>query len=232
MIARDSDYYCYNLFQGYVPFDYLDVNPVEKDSYCYLSAQLFTLDSLLNRFPGLNPKTLALACSLCGNDYVKGELIQPIFDHIMATVGKNEKSKSKRTNRTTHWYVMQWLRHFDDLDKAFAQIMEIVNRRPEKKKIELKLRMAVESYINPSDTLIYRFRSPKTNRNLQIDEHFRRLADEYFQSLDLVKFMLTFSIGSMCCFRQTNKYIVKSIRVLAKFEANVKMFYQKIFSMI
>ena len=186
LIARDSDYYCYDLYKGYVPFDYIDINPVEKDSCSYLSSQLFTTESLLNRFPGLDHSTLALACCLCGNDYIKSELLAPIFQHIMATVEKTEANKSKKNVRTSHWYAMQWLRHFDDVESALSAILEIVKAKPDRAKIERTLRLALASYMNPADTLIYRFASA-TNGHLQRNAHFTELARNYLDVLHLVR---------------------------------------------
>ncbi|UJR36213.1 hypothetical protein I4U23_028945 [Adineta vaga] len=180
LIARDSDYYCYNLYQGYVPFDYVDINPIEKDSYHYLSAQLFTIDSLLNQFPGLNPSTLSLACCLCGNDYIATHVVQTIFNHIMETVTKGMNKRSKKTVRTTHWYAMQWMKQFDDIEIALEKSLEPIKTTGEKIKIENKLRSALQSYLNPSDTLIYRFAS-LTNEHLLKNSYFVDLAREYLQ---------------------------------------------------
>ena len=182
LISRDSDYYCYNLLKGYIPFDYVDINPVEKDSYYYLSAQLFTIDSLLERFVGLNHSTLSLACCLCGNDYIKGNIIEPIFNQIVATVEKSKGNKISKKNRTKHWYAMQWMRNFDDVDVALDRLLESIKTVSEKKKIEIKLRSALQSYVHPTDTLIYRFFS-STNQNLQKNPQFVQSARDF---LDMV----------------------------------------------
>ena len=211
LIARDSDYYCYNLYQGYVPFDYVDINPIQKESYYYLSAQLFTTDSLLDRFVGLNPSTLALACCLCGNDYIKSDLVGPIFDYIMATVEKTEKGKSKKNIRTSHWYAMQWMRHFNDVDDALAHVLEVIKHRPEKKKIESNLRSAIQMYINPSDTLIYRF-ALSTNQNVRKSAQFLQLAQEDLLIADRVISIRLFSLRRRkhlaSLSRQKNKFVL------------------------
>jgi 5'-3' exonuclease len=185
LISRDSDYYCYNLIKGYIPFDYVDINPIEKDSYVYLSAQLFTMDSLLERFPGLNHPTLALACCLCGNDYINGNTIEPIFNHIVETVEKSKGNKVGKNSRTKHWYAMQWMRHFDTLEIAFDKLLEPIRKLSTKDQIESKLHAAVQPYLHPSDTLIYRFASLK-NENLMKNPHFVQLARDYLDTLDMV----------------------------------------------
>jgi 5'-3' exonuclease len=185
LIARDSDYYCYNLYRGYVPFDYVDINPIEKDSYYYLSAQLFTVDSLLDRFPGLTHPTLSLACCLCGNDYITGQLVQVIFNHIVETVAKTVDKKSKKGARTTHWYAMQWMKQFDDVEMALHKSLEPIRAMSEKTKVESKLRSALQSYLNPTDTLIYRFATSR-NQNLLKNAHFVQLARDYLQVLHKV----------------------------------------------
>jgi 5'-3' exonuclease len=182
LISRDSDYYCYNIKKGYIPFDYVDINPIEKNSYYYLSAQLFTIDSLLERFIGLNHSTLSLACCLCGNDYISGNTVEPIFNHIVATVEKKSKGKN---NRTKHWYAMQWMRHYDNVENALEQLLDSIKTNSERKKIEIKLRSALQSYLNPMDTLIYRFAS-SSNQNLLKNPHFIQLARDYLDTLDMV----------------------------------------------
>ena len=226
LIARDSDYFCYNLYQGYVPFDYIDVNPVEKDSYSYLSAQLFTTESLLDRFPGLDHSTLALACCLCGNDYIDRELLAPIFNHIMATVEKAEANKSKKNVRTTHWYAMQWLRHFDDVESSLTSILELVKAKPDRAKIEMKLRLALASYISPEDTLIYRFAS-STNEHLQRNTYFMELARSYLDVFHLVRRRWRNDCETLqcffCCRMMSRVFVDKSRAVSVRSRANVIM---------
>lgn len=185
LISRDSDYYCYNLIKGYIPFDYVDVNPIEKDSYCYLSAQLFTIDSLLERFPGLTHPTLSLACSLCGNDYVNASILEPIFNHVTETVKKGRDDRIAKNSKTKHWYAMQWTSQFDDVDSAMEILMESIRKQPVKEQIERKLRGAIRSYLNPADTLIYRFGSSE-NENLLKNTHFVQLARAYLDTLAMV----------------------------------------------
>lgn len=186
LISRDSDYYCYNLIKGYIPFDYVDVNPIEKDSFSYLSAQLFTIDSLLERFPGLTHPTLSLACSLCGNDYVNASILEPIFNHVTETVKKDRHDRIGKNNKTKHWYAMQWTSQFDHVDDAIDKLMESVKKLSVKDQIEKKLRQAIQSYLNPADTLIYRFRSVE-NENLLKNAHFVQLAQAYLDTLAMVR---------------------------------------------
>jgi hypothetical protein len=182
LISRDSDYYCYNLVKGYVPFDYVDINPIETDCYCYLSAQLFTVDSLLGRFTGLNHSTLSLACCLCGNDYIQGGLVQPILDHITATVDKSKEKKIHKSTITKHWYVMQWIKWFDDVETALQEALECIKTVSQRNIVEAKLRAALKSYMNPTDTLIYRFVG-STNENLLKNSDFVQLAREYLDTV-------------------------------------------------
>ena len=186
LVSRDSDYYCYNLIKGYIPFDYVDVNPIDEGSYCYLPAQLFTSDSLLERFPGLTHPTLSLACCLCGNDYVKANVLEPIFSHIIQTVKKSRDDQIGKNNQTKHWYAMQWASQFDTVELALEVLMESVKKNSEKDHMERKLRSAIRSYLNPADTLIYRFAS-SVNENLLKNLHFVQLARTYLDTLTMVR---------------------------------------------
>lgn len=186
LISRDSDYYVYNLKKGYIPFDYVDVNPIENELGClYLSAQLYQIENLLMKFPGLTHPTLSLACCLCGNDYLKSSLVEPVFSHIIATVEKKFcGQKISKVNQTKHWYAMQWMRHFDTLDIALENVFQSIKKSSESDKIEKQLRSAVETYLNPTDTLIYRFRL-SINSNLEKSPVFNQLARDYLGTLDL-----------------------------------------------
>lgn len=70
LIGKDSDYYCYSINKGYIPFDYLNFQPKKNRTNYSLFAYLYSVDFLLEYFKGLNTSTLALACCLCGNDYI------------------------------------------------------------------------------------------------------------------------------------------------------------------
>jgi 5'-3' exonuclease len=185
LIARDSDYYCHYLVRGYIPFDYVDVNAIAGETHPYLPARLFTVDSLCERFAGLNPSTLALAFCLCGNDHVKGARLKPLLDHITATVSKANGKSVRKALQTNHWYALQWVRRFDHVNDAFNQLMQVLTNHRDQKGIEQDLRLALNNYLHPTDTLIYRFQHP-ANENLRKNSHFQRLADEFLERIDRV----------------------------------------------
>lgn len=184
LIARDSDYYCFDLVKGYLQFDYIDINPIEKDSYHYLSAQLFRINALLEKFPGLNSSTLSLACCLCGNDYINITTTEPIFGNITASVDKSTENKISKSNRTKHWYAMQWMKQFNDVDTAISKLL-IPIAKTSRANVEKKLRLALQSYVNPKDTLIYRFEWA-ANGNIRKNPYLVQLAREYIDTLDMV----------------------------------------------
>lgn len=187
LIATDSDYYCYNLYRGYISFDYLKLEPKRsKNNYKYLSAWSYNVKSLLNHFDGLDTSTLALACCLCGNDYIQTKVTGRLLDHISTEVDKRNIPYISK-NKTTHWYTMQWLRHYPDVEQAIDRLLAIINVKSERIELNDKLRAALQCYLNPSDTLIYRFRSEK-NQNLKKDKHFVQLAEGYLTGLKKVTY--------------------------------------------
>jgi 5'-3' exonuclease len=197
VIACDSDYYCYNLYQGYIPFRYLDINPIKNEnSQYYLSTYLFTLDKLLDRFHGLNSSTLALACALCGNDYINAKHVQPIVDFIITTIDKSHGKRTKKSIQTKHWYIMTWLARFHDIDTAFEHIDRIFNDERKMALVNSQLRLAMQSYIKPSDTLIYRF-VLTNNRNLRKNAYFLSIAKQY---LDLFNQVIYDEFDAFICF--------------------------------
>jgi hypothetical protein len=101
-------------------------------------------------------------------------------------VEKSKGEKIGKNNRTKHWYAMQWMRRFDNVEVAFEKLLEPIKTNSEKNKIEIKLRSALQSYLNPTDTLIYRFAS-SSNQNLLKNPHFNQLARDYLDKLDMVR---------------------------------------------
>jgi len=186
LIAQDSDYYCYNLHRGYVPFKYVDITPIGDNSEPYLNAQLYHIDSLLNQFPGLQRSTLALACCLCGNDYINVFLMKPMFIHIITALEKSKQWKEKNDIPMKNlWNAMQWLRQFNDINSALPRLLPSIQSESERKEIENQLHSATQSYLTPADTLIYRFIS-ENNKNLLTNSHFVQLARTYLNTLDMV----------------------------------------------
>jgi hypothetical protein len=177
LIAKDSDYYCYDINRGYISFDYLDIEPEKHHGYYSLSVHLYTVDSLLKYFDGLNTSTLALACCLCGNDYINVGMTEPFVNHIRTVVDRLN-IMCRKDDKTKHWYTMQWLRHFNDIEQAIGQLLVLISDISERKNIETKLRAAVQCYLMPSDTLIYRF-ILEENTNLKKNPDFVQLAESY-----------------------------------------------------
>ena len=186
LIAQDSDYYCHNLHRGYVPFDYINIDPISEGSPPYLEARLYHINSLLEQFPNLQRQTLTLACCLCGNDYISSNLTKPILDHIVDTVDKSKRKVNHRNKRTYEiWCAMEWMRQFNNINLAFDQLRQLSNAETGQIQIEDELRLAVQPYLTPSDTLVYRFVSSE-NRNLLTNDYFVQRARTYLKRLHQV----------------------------------------------
>ncbi|UJR17243.1 hypothetical protein I4U23_004138 [Adineta vaga] len=153
LMATDSDYFCYNLYRGYIPFESLDIQPREKHGRVYLTAQLYRINSLLEKFKGLQPKTLALA-------------YQP-----------------RQTQNL--WNAMEWMRKMNDVDEALDFLLEKVHLNSTYE-LRTKIEEAILCYLEPSDTLIYRFHSThNSNPNLLKNPVFVQLAQTYLNTLDM-----------------------------------------------
>ena len=186
LMAQDSDYYCYKLNRGYLPFDYVNIESKEKDSFHYLEARLYHIDLLLEQFQNLQHPTLVLACCLCGNDYISSKRTETILNSIVDTVGKSKQMVNNRNNRPNKfWCAMEWMAQFSTIDLAFEQLSQLIYSETERIKVTEELRSAIQTYLSPSDTLVYRFISPE-NRKLQTDDDFTRRARTYLNTLDKV----------------------------------------------
>jgi 5'-3' exonuclease len=187
LMATDSDYFCYNLRRGYIPFESVDINPKERNGRIYLSAQLYHIDSLLEKFKGLQPDTLALACCLCGNDYIDRsstlEIIRYMNDNVK-TAKQLDKNRSRQTRNL--WNAMQWMRERNGVDATLDHLLVEV-RSDSSHEVRKKIESAMLCYLEPSDTLIYRFSlSNKANQNLPTNSVFIQLAQSYFERSDMV----------------------------------------------
>jgi hypothetical protein len=199
LIAQDSDYYCYNLRRGYVPFYYIDIDPIEEDGGLHLSARLYHIDSLLNRFDGLQPSTLALACCLSGNYYISRKLTRSMLDRIVVAVNMIQQLQRNENNQTRYLHAaIQWIREFDNVDLAFERLLQMMNMEPTQIEVGKKLRTALQSYLTPSDTLVYRFISPN-NHNLLTSSHFVERARTYLNKLGMVVRDLRFLYTKIVC---------------------------------
>lgn len=205
LIATDSDYFCYSIDRGYIPFDFLHVEPTEKDGIVFLPCRLFNVELLFERFPGLNPTSLAISCAICGNDYLSSSTTEQIFQHIVRTSPKSSQHRKKL--QTRHSIVFNWASNFNDEDSLFQAIFLVIRTANEQKKIENQLRQAIEFYLHPADTLIYHFAS-KENLILRRNSVFNDRAEQFFQQNSLVKIFVRF--------RKTNNFFVDFLRPTTK----------------
>ncbi|CAF0930602.1 unnamed protein product [Adineta steineri] len=186
LMATDSDYFCYNLHRGYIPFESLDINPKKRHGYIYLTAQLYHIDSLLEKFEGLQPKTLALACCLCGNDYIDRDSTIKIIRYMNNNVETSKNVHNGQSKQTQNlWNAMEWMRKKTDVDEALGDLLIEVHLNSNNE-LRIKIEEAVLCYLEPSDTLIYRFNSSNNaNPNLLKNPVFVQLAQSYLDKLDM-----------------------------------------------
>lgn len=195
LIATDSDYFCYNLLRGYIPFESLDIESKEEHGNLYLTAQLYQNKTLLEKFNGLKPETLALACCLCGNDYIDRDSTIKIIRYMNNNVETSKRcSRNEKPQTQNLWNSMEWMRRMTDVDEAIDHLLKAVNLNSTNE-LKTKIEEAVLCYLEPSDTLIYRFHpSNKTNSSLHTNPTFVQLAQSYLETLDMVKRHDIFSI--------------------------------------
>ena len=117
LMATNSDYYCYDLLRGYIPFESVNLPAEERNRVFHISAQLYHITSLLQQFKGLRPDTLALACSLCGNDYIDRRATGEIIRYINDSVKPSRQLRGAESRQTKNlWNAMQWMRKRSNVD--------------------------------------------------------------------------------------------------------------------
>ncbi|CAF1278255.1 unnamed protein product [Adineta steineri] len=186
LMATDSDYFCYNLHRGYIPFEKVIRIPPENQEIAYLTAQLYHIDSLLKKFEGLRLGTLALACCLCGNDYIDSSLTERIIRYMNDNVDPRRKLHSgKHWKIKNLWNAMEWMRNTNGIDEALDDLLTKVPF-DSSNELKIKIEKAFICYLEPSDTLIYRFStSNNANLNLKKNPVFVQLAQSYLSTLDM-----------------------------------------------
>jgi hypothetical protein len=100
-------------------------------------------------------------------------------------VGIPQQLEDNENNQIKHRYVMEWMRQFDSVELALERLLLLINTKQKRIEVEEKLRSALQSYISPSDTLIYRFIS-SNNQNLLKNLYFIERARDYLNTLPMV----------------------------------------------
>lgn len=77
---------------------------------------------------------------------------------------------------------MQWLTHFNNIEKAIEQLIISISNISRRINIETKLRVVLQCYLKPLDTLIYRF-ILEESRNLRKNKYFVQLAETYLYKI-------------------------------------------------
>lgn len=152
LVAQDSDYFCYDLARGYIPFDSVTMTSNAEGSR--LTARLYHTNSLLNAFPGLQLSTLILACCLCGNDYLSRDSTQSILNHLVRRVYMPQEIENNTSTQTKYLYAsMQWMRKFDHFNTALQETCGLMGTTLNQVQLQNKLHIIVQSYLIPLDTV-------------------------------------------------------------------------------
>ncbi|XP_028395548.1 protein asteroid homolog 1-like [Dendronephthya gigantea] len=146
VMAKDSDFYIFNIKGGYIPFQQYNF------SCGNITVKKFKFQNFA-KYLGIDPGMLPLLASLIGNDYVSHKMLQPFMDYLQQPTDKIPAiakflSKCKRNAAST----------------VFEAVVELIpSVQPE---FEQALRLSVEEYQMKESNLIGYFSSNDLSCNI------------------------------------------------------------------
>ena len=180
VMSNDSDFYVYDVKAGFILIDYLDLSVkrhehkkaskgeqsscTEKNctkGYKYINAQIYYVDTLLDKFKLKDRNLLPLFATLQGNDYVSLSAFDDFY--CKTDLPKQPKNGSVRHKRMTR--VLKWFeRHQYDVAQATKAVLSRYDMDT-RDDIEEKLRLSCETYMDQSTDLVNFFQHDVIHEN-------------------------------------------------------------------
>ncbi|XP_019761330.2 protein asteroid [Dendroctonus ponderosae] len=152
VLTFDSDYFLFGV--KYIPFKSIRNNVVKvsgsSDSYKFIPCQLYRIEKLLQKFPGLELGTLHLLPVLVGNDYIKAGIFREFIREL-----STDKSRSNID------LVLAWLAN-QTPEGAVLKILDSFETSQERQRILNAIEKIVTSY-QLTGTKLFQYFDIKTN---------------------------------------------------------------------
>lgn len=135
-MSFDSDFFIYDLHNGYIPINYFDPDLLERDDgSCFMHARIYKLDNFIDYFNSrlqhsnsdirLRKELLPVFAILNGNDYVEsidmfGSFLLTIQASNNNLLMRNSKQRGIRFAR-----IFEWLTQFSTLDQCIDVLVKV-----------------------------------------------------------------------------------------------------------
>ncbi|KAK7114746.1 single-strand DNA endonuclease ASTE1-like [Littorina saxatilis] len=119
VLSDDSNFYIYDLSEGYIPFKHMIFQPSAHGSS--LQVKRYRVDELLKRVVQLNRENLPVFATVLANDYVDGDILSPFH----RSLEKRYPSLRGKQNRKVK-SVLFWLNVAGGKEDCISQVLEHV----------------------------------------------------------------------------------------------------------
>ena len=155
VMGLDSDYFIFNIKEGYIPFDKFDFSGSSVMVKRFHSTRLA-------RHLNIHPAMLPILASLVGNDYVSDEMLKPFKTHLVQT------SSLSRSIRRSHAIILGTAEFLSGSQSFKDAIKHVLEKSPgNKDSLEKALDLSVAEYEPKSTELIDYFANGNLNSKLQ-----------------------------------------------------------------
>ncbi|XP_013081430.2 protein asteroid-like isoform X2 [Biomphalaria glabrata] len=151
VISNDSDFYIFDLSNGFLPLDYIDFRPLRtgESSQSYLHCHIYHVDEFIKSFEGLSRTMLPVFASLLGNDFIEPSAFNAFYAKFKVPKLVSKKfsvpPKLAKVISALHWLHTQV--ENNDISAIKSQILSFVNPL-KKSKVERMFISSVNGYID------------------------------------------------------------------------------------
>ncbi|BFZ19710.1 hypothetical protein BsWGS_22749 [Bradybaena similaris] len=190
VISNDSDFYIFDLNNGFLPLDYLDFRSLERvnsdgSKLHYLHCHKYHVDDFINSFDGLNRSVLPVFASLLGNDFINASAFSTFYSRVKVPKVVSKKfSVPPRLSKVIS--VLHWLNSQNDTSEFAdikAELLEFIKPR-RKIRVEKMFESSVNGYVDVENfqgiDLFQFFAGDSEQCNFSAADDFRSYNGELF----------------------------------------------------
>lgn len=147
VMSQDSDFFIYDLTNGYIQLDSLDINiklhKSQNDGYRYMKAKIYYLDRLLGSFENLNRSVLPLYGAMLGNDFIDIDTLSSFFRNV--SLPRKVDCKLIIANRQSKMFgLLAWLQTVT-ADQAIEKVLHFL-KTEDRKVVKQAILKGMEGY--------------------------------------------------------------------------------------
>ena len=154
VMSNDSDFYIYDIHNGFILFDYIHLEKHSKvgepgNLIHFLKVQIYYLDTFLNNFSGITREEMPLFASLLGNDFISRDDLQPFY--ASTKISKQSPKKStvpKRFGIFTS--LLTWLESEETVSGAVEAVLQCF-KSDKRECVQKQLEVSMNEYRSHSN---------------------------------------------------------------------------------